>query len=332
MDKIIYEFQPDIELKYIFEKLSNSERITILNELFQIEIPPDTEIELVTNESVNLNLFSDKKSDTRSDMIFQAGQKRKLHLEFQSTEDPNMGIRIFLYGLYSDTKKENHTFHFPMSHILYLVPNREKYSTVSVYLDLPQFQVNGTEYKDSIIQIDIPATNLLQFTLEDFQNSNLLLLGFSYLYRYVKRQYTCKTEKDITCIVQEISTLWNLIYHSGKKRDDIEITLRAMLKLYQDIISIAKRNQVNEEELYMLTKPRKSYIDTLLDEGIEKGIKEGIEKAKEQILEQGMKQGMKQGIEQVTLLYQNLLKSGNMDDLQRAMNDKAFRDKLLEEM
>ncbi len=82
----------------------------------------------------------------------------------------------------------------------------------------------------------------------------------------------------------------------------------------------------------MLTKPRKSYIDTLLDEGIEKGIKEGIEKAKEQILEQGMKQGMKQGIEQVTLLYQNLLESGNMDDLQRAMNDKAFRDKLLEEM
>jgi len=117
--KISYNFQPDVVWKAFFQQISNPERIRILNVLFTMDLPLDTEVEIGNTEDSSMNLFLGKPENSRADLIFDVKRKRKLHLEFQSAEDSTIGVRIFVYGLHSDTKREGNILHFPLSRILY---------------------------------------------------------------------------------------------------------------------------------------------------------------------------------------------------------------------
>lgn len=117
-----YNFRLDAVFKYLFTNLSNKTRIKLFNSIFEIDLKDDTEIEIINTENVLSNIIDKKLEDMRSDIVLDVDYKRKIHLEFQSTKDSNMGLRVFLYGLElaksEQNKKDENIIRFPLSHII----------------------------------------------------------------------------------------------------------------------------------------------------------------------------------------------------------------------
>ena len=71
--------------------------------------------------------------------------------------------------------------------------------------------------------------------------------------------------------------------------------------------------------------------EMLMEEGIKRGRQQGLERGIEQGLEQGMEQGMEQGTEKVNRLIQLLLKQRRMNDIEKAVCDREYQEKLFRE-
>ena len=67
---------------------------------------------------------------------------------------------------------------------------------------------------------------------------------------------------------------------------------------------------------------------TLLGEML---MEEGIKRGRQQGLERGMEQGIEQGTEKVNRLIQLLLKQGRMNDIEKAVRDREYQEKLFRE-
>ena len=58
LDKLEYHFKLDLELKYVFTHIEKSSLIKLLNTIFEIELPLDSDIEICNIEFVANNLSS----------------------------------------------------------------------------------------------------------------------------------------------------------------------------------------------------------------------------------------------------------------------------------
>ncbi len=67
----IYNFRPDLELKYLFTHADRISVIHLLNTLFRTNIPDDSIIEIANTEFVEQNFLNFKLQNRRVDMIFK---------------------------------------------------------------------------------------------------------------------------------------------------------------------------------------------------------------------------------------------------------------------
>ncbi len=272
-ENIDVNFRPDSAFKFLFTHLSDKARIRILNSLFKIDIPFDTEIIISNTE----NTFSDERLlSVRADMIFDVGMKRKLHLEFQSYPDENIGIRMFLYGYLSAKEENNKVLCFPMPHILYTVLNKEKEGKEYILLDIPNCSVKNEYFEELKVRLEIGFTNLLSFSENDYKEKDLEALSFIYLYKYLKNKKKYFTEAGIYEIVENINEKVDEIFESIESTDRSIIKI-PFLNLIKDIVNTAKNQIKNEEAVNMLAEIEKTYGEKIWEDGIEKGIEKGIE-------------------------------------------------------
>lgn len=173
MKKQKYNFRPDTVFKYLFTNLSNPTRIHLINTIFNINLEKDTEISILNTENIIHHIMGNKLEDMRSDIMLDMNYKRKIHIEFQSTDDNTMGLRVFLYGLelakYESEKGKN-VLKFPISHVIYtILYGKDMYGVDSIVLDIPNCTIEKKYYEDCQIQIDMKYTNLLSFSLKDLR-------------------------------------------------------------------------------------------------------------------------------------------------------------------
>ena len=72
-------------------------------------------------------------------------------------------------------------------------------------------------------------------------------------------------------------------------------------------------------------------LQWVIDEGFNKGLSRGLQDGKKQGLNDGRIQGAAIATDNITALFSKLRSSGRDDDLDRALSDRAYLDKLLAE-
>lgn len=282
-----YNFKPDSTFKYLFTRLSNPTKIRLINSIFNIKLDNLTKIDVLNTESVIYNTVDSKLENMRADLLLKAGYKRLLHIEFQSTNDDLMGLRVFLYGLESaKAERKDKILKFPLSHVIYTVLNKEKYGKDYIILDIDDCTIDNKNYKDCKIQVNINYTNLLSFSLDDFVDNNLEALSFIYLYKYLKDKKKCEKEENIKTILSEIDIISNILKNISIL--DIDKICVPMANIIQDIISVVSSRTENKEMIKMLKEKERIYSDIIKNEALKQGFEQGIE--------QGIGQGKILGI------------------------------------
>ena len=206
-------FRPDLELKYLFTHADRVSVIKLLNFLFRTNIPEDSIIEVANTEFVRMNFLKSKLQGRRADMMFTTEEMPyKVHLEFQSTKDPAMGVRAFLYGLYSglENMKEN-TIVFPFSHILYTTLGKDKKWKETIKLCFPKMSEDGSHCEETIVSINIEYTNLLAMGFNELLSDDYILLSFMYFYGYLKYKSRTNSDKKVLKFVSELQEYINIL-------------------------------------------------------------------------------------------------------------------------
>ena len=202
----IYGFRPDLELKYLFTHADRISIIHLINTLFRTNIPDDSIIEIANTEFVEKNFLKSKLQDRRADIVFKTKElPYKVHLEFQSTEDTTMGLRVFLYGLYTGLENmEENKIVFPFSHILYTTSGKDKKGKDTIQLCFPKMSEDATHYEETILSIDVDYTNLLAMDFNELSSDDFVLLSFMYFYQYLKYESRTNSDKKVLKIVSEL--------------------------------------------------------------------------------------------------------------------------------
>ncbi len=282
-----YGFKPDLELKYLFTHAQTHSVIKLLNFLFRTNIPEDSSIEISHTEFVNENLFQSKLYGRMADMLFTSKKlPYKIHLEFQSTEDASMGLRAFLYGLYTALEaNEKKKIVFPFSHTLYTVIGKEKKGKDVIALCFPKMSEDGKRCEEYIVPIEMEYTNLLAMDFEEMTSECMMLLSFMYFYKYLKDKKEMNSDKKVWNMVKELKKYIELL--ETVKQHDRDLLLRAVDTLLNDIVyAIKKQKNISKEAESMLLEEYKTIADIRVEKaeqkGMEKGRIEGMEAGKEE--------------------------------------------------
>ena len=279
----IYGFRPDVELKYLFTHADHISVIHLLNTLFRTHIPDDSTIEIANTEFVEKNFLNSKLQNRRADMIFKTKElPYKVHLEFQSTKDPTMGIRAFLYGLYTGLESmEENKIIFPFSHILYTTSGKDKKGKDIVQLCFPKMSEDATHCEETIVSIDVDYTNLLAMDFNELLSDDFVLLSFMYFYQYLKYESRTNSDKKVLKIVSELQEYINTL---GKlKQQDREVLLRSIDTLVDDILNIIKgQANISKEVMDMLLEEYKTIADVRIEKAVEKAVEKAEQKSRQE--------------------------------------------------
>lgn len=271
----IYGFRPDLELKYLFTHADRISVIHLLNTLFRTNISDDSIIEIANTEFVEKNFLKSKLQARRADIVFKTKElPYKIHLEFQSTKDTTMGLRVFLYGLYTGLENmEENKIVFPFSHILYTTSGKDKKGKDTIQLCFPKMSEDATHCEETIVSIDVDYTNLFAMNFNELLSDDFILLSFMYFYQYLKYESRTNSDEKVLKIVDElqeyISTLEKL------KQQDREVLLRSIDTLVDDILNIIKgQANISKEVMDMLLEEYKTIADVRIEKAEQKSRQE----------------------------------------------------------
>ena len=205
----------------------------------------------------------------------------KVHLEFQSTKDPTMGLRAFLYGLYTGLEDmEENRIVFPFSHILYTTSGKDKKGKDSIQLCFPKMSEDGSHCEETIVSIDVDYTNLLAMDFKELLSDDFILLSFMYFYQYLKYESRTNTDKKVLKLVEELQEYLNALVKL--KQQDREVLLRSIDTLIDDILNIIKEQEnISKEVTDMLLEEYKTIADVRIEKAEKKSREEGIQEEKE---------------------------------------------------
>ena len=235
--------------------------------------------------------------------------------EHQSTKCPNMPLRTLFYSakLYAQIVDEKKLYSskiqkIPEPHYVVFYNGLDELPEESTYR-LSDMYEKSSEKPD--LELTVHVINI------NFGKNKYLTDSCEKLYAYSVfvskiREYSSKmsTLKAVTraidyCIDNNILSDFFL-----KERKAI-----TMVSLYE-----------YDQASHMKLIKEESYQD-----GVEDGIKQGVEQGVEQGIKQGIEQGSAQTKSQIQKLFYILISENRVDDLQRACQDTAFLNKLLDE-
>lgn len=98
-----------------------------------------------------------------------------------------MGLRVFLYGLYTGLENmEENKIIFPFSHILYTTSGKDKKGKDTIQLCFPKMSEDATHCEETIVSIDVDYTNLFAMNFNELLSDDFVLLSFMHFYQYLK--------------------------------------------------------------------------------------------------------------------------------------------------
>ena len=206
-------------------------------------------------------------------VIDQYGRKFILHLEFQTTNDPNMIYRMAEYRAILQRKYE-----LPVRQVvIYLGSEKPKMRT-----ELPEEeQIKGFELQDirdfstkSTLDSEIPQEIILSI-LTDYKKADAEKVIEQII---CKLQQLSKTESELNKFIQQLTVLSRL----RKLEEKIEQKVNDMPITYD----------IKTDGLY--NRGIKEGIEEGLREGIQKGLQRGIQKGREEGMEKGMEKTKKE--------------------------------------
>jgi hypothetical protein len=265
--------------------------IPVVNEMFGEHYTGHETIEFLPNEHF-INLQDNNTKEKITDSCFQicGPEKKKYHIECQSTTDSSMCIRMFEYdsqialddGVVTDSRL---SVTFPHSGVLYLRHSRNTPDVMNVEINTP----GGS------ISYPIPVMKVQKYAIDQIFERNLLFLIPFYIFCYEKEFKDYETHQEKLRLLQkefaDIRERLENLCETGRISAYEKYTILEMTK--KVIVNIASKyaNVQKGVTAVMGGKVLEHEAKTILQNGIRQGIQQGVQQG----IQQGVQQGVRQG-------------------------------------
>ena len=285
--------------------------VPLINEVFHTSYPEDVKIVQLRNEHQLEN------GELITDARFLIG-KKIYHIECQSTDDRTMAIRMIEYDFAIALENgwragRKYYLEFPRSCVVYLRCTGNTPDFLEVEMKLPDGQ--KCIYK-------VPAVKVENYTKDKIFEKKLLMLLPFYVMRYEEAAYTIDKDPEK---LQKLLDEYENIRSSLEK----ELSTSGRAELYTDlnklIIRISEYIFRNEKNVQKgLGKVMRGRVLQLESERLRK---EGETRGKAI----GKAIGKAEGEARLSALINNLILDSRSDEVQRAVTDVNWRQKLYKE-
>lgn len=195
----------DQRLKACFE-VKKELLIPMINSLFDINLPLDTEIQLQPNESfVEINGKNVKRITDIEFIIKSTTDKAvRYHIEFQLQNYKNMALRMFSYArTHININNESNTITLPKQLVMCIRP--EDYIDTKEYL-----QANIANFGDRDEIFRVPIFKLWEHDVYDLYRQELYLLMPFALLKYENVYDVDALQREYDCLVECCRNLENI--------------------------------------------------------------------------------------------------------------------------
>ena len=270
-------------------------------------------------------------------------QKRKFHMECQSTADGTIMLRMVRYetstaleeAVYTSTEI---TIKIDDSGIVFLRSTRNTPNVMTVRLEVPQ---------GKFVTYQIPVIKMQNYKVEDLiQRKLFILLPFVFFNYELELK---KTPHD-KMLYEKIQEVYNSIVDTLKNQEDSGILTAYEARILYDAMltvfsALGKTNQAEQEVATIMggrilefsadkyfyageVKGRKEGEAKGRKEGEAKGRKEGEAKGRIEGEAKGLKEGKAKGQKEAFTLITKMVAEGKIDELTRAATDEDYRNTL----
>jgi hypothetical protein len=268
--------------------------IPVVNEIFGENYSGDERIISFHNEYFMKQQDANTKEKITDSCFEIGGDRKKYHIECQSTADNSMLIRMFEYDSQialedGDIVGGKLTVTFPHSGVLYLRHKAHTPDTLTIEINTP----------DGSIAYNVPVLKLQTYTIDEIFEKNLLFLIPFHIFCYEKDMK--KHAKDDAWI-----KALKLRYLEIRKRLD-EMCMNGRISEYVKCALIDMTKKVNTNIATKYDKIKEGVntamggkvldyeAKTILNTGIRQGREEGLEAGRLEGLEIGRQEGLEAG-------------------------------------
>lgn len=277
--------------------------IPFINEAFHSSYPKDTVLIQLRNEHLQ------EKEKVITDSCIQIENKR-YHMECQSTDDPTMAIRMFVYDVsvaaeHAQKRGRKYRVFFPYSCVLYLRSTKKTPDCLKVEMI---FQ------NDKLHVYTVPAVKVGDYTKEYIFEKDLFLLLPFYALRYENQVYEInENPKLFQKVIDEYREI-------GEKMEE-KLAADGQTNFYTDISLL-----IIKVADYVFRKADK------IKKGVEEVMRGKIlELESEKLLAKGEKIGEVRGEERLSILINRLILDGKSEKIQAVVTDPKTRKELYHE-
>jgi hypothetical protein len=275
--------------------------IPVVNEMFDENYTGNETVEFLPNEHF-INLQDNNTKEKITDSCFRiSGQKKKYHIECQSTTDSSMSIRMFEYDSQialddGEVTKGRLCVTFPHSGVLYLRHNRNTPDAMNVEINTP----GGS------ISYQIPVLKAQQYTIDQIFEKNLLFLIPFYIFGYEKELPEYENDKEkLRMLQQEFAGIRERLEALCEMRRINEYEKYTILEMTKKVIEniAAKYAKVRRGVTAVmggkvLEHEAKTILQRGIQQGKQEGLQEGIQRGKQEGLQEGIQRGKQEGLQQ----------------------------------
>jgi len=217
--------------------LSNGAVISFINGIFGKNFPKDSKLTYNWTENIKASL-----EKTIADTIITVNDTEKFHAEVQINSDSTIALRIFDYGYqdalkYRKTENDRITLEFPQSKVIYLEHNSN--TPDEVILEL----IFGKQGK---FEYTIPTMKFLDYSIEELNNQNLVILLPLYLLKLrkeIEKEQSRENALKLKALINDgiIKSIEDNEKAGNITHEDVFILIGLLEKLYNHLYGGIKK-------------------------------------------------------------------------------------------
>ena len=273
--------------------------IPLINEAFGESYTGNEEIQFSPNEHfLNQQDGSESRRITDTTFAIIGKEKKRYHLECESTVDYSLLIRIFEYdaqiALDQDSEVVNNKIivSFPHTAVLFL-------RSIETTPDMMQIVIRTP---GGAVSYDVPVMKVKSYTIEEIFEKDLLFLIPFYIFTYESsfEQINCNDDQ-MAELKAEYERIHLRLEDMAKKGTISEFYKKTIMDMSERVLAniAAKYSRIKEGVGSVMCGQVLDYeAKRILNAGLAKGREEGLEKGREEGLEKGREEGMKKGREE----------------------------------
>jgi hypothetical protein len=284
----------------IFKRLkdySDKAVINFINGLFDKDHPIDSTVEYPNTESVSRSLRK-----RRADIIVIIGGVHSYLIEAQISDDENIALRVFEYGMaeglrarrntLDDSNCEKITVKFPEARVIYWETTNKTPDEAILSLEFP----NGEHY-DYVVR----TLKFLDHEIYELERRKLAILLPFYVLKLRKRAVRARSAKTRAKLAREAKEIMDELMAAAERAKDsgligendwlplLEYTERIYRELYGNYSEFREADTVLQDKILTYSEEAKLIG---IQEGMAKGRMEGMAKGRKEGEIEGWKKGM----------------------------------------